>query len=313
MHRLSAVVLFALALVLPSLPTSAVTIDWVTVGGAGNADDTTGYGGVATDYRIAKYEVTNAQYAEFLNAVAGTDSYALYNTSMGSGYGGITRSGSSGSYTYSAISGRGNIAVNYVSFFDSARFANWLHNGQLSGAQDSSTTEDGAYTFSGATSISTRNAGANIFLTSQDEWYKAAYYDTGSLSYYDFPAGTDSTILCASPGATANTANCFNAAGGGPTDVGSYTGSSSPNGTFDQGGNLWELVEPTVSGGNPGLRGGAYSHNSYAVKASYLVGSTPTSENINVGFRVASLVPEPGTGLLLSMGMLGIAGRRRRG
>ena len=48
-------------------------------------------------YSIGKYEVTNAQYAQFLNAVAVTDPNALYHTSMGSNVrGGITRSGGVG-------------------------------------------------------------------------------------------------------------------------------------------------------------------------------------------------------------------------
>ena len=45
-----------------------MTIKTVTVGNSGNADDThgDGYGGVDYEYRIGKYEVTNAQYTEFL-------------------------------------------------------------------------------------------------------------------------------------------------------------------------------------------------------------------------------------------------------
>ena len=44
-------------------------------------------------YYISKYEVTNAQYAEFLNAKAASDPLGLYNASMGSDatFGGITR------------------------------------------------------------------------------------------------------------------------------------------------------------------------------------------------------------------------------
>ena len=38
----------------------AVTIDLVQVGNEGNANDDTGYGGVADVYRIGKYEVTNS-------------------------------------------------------------------------------------------------------------------------------------------------------------------------------------------------------------------------------------------------------------
>jgi hypothetical protein len=53
----------------PGTPASAiVSIDYVSVGNAGNAADTVtpnpGYGAVAYDYNIGKYEVTNAQYAQ---------------------------------------------------------------------------------------------------------------------------------------------------------------------------------------------------------------------------------------------------------
>lgn len=125
----------------------AVTFDWVTVGNEGNAADTSGYGAVAYVYRIAAYEVTNAQYTEFLNAKAATDNFGgsdprLYDFDMGTDpRGGITRSGSSGSYTYSTRSNMADKPVNFVSFFDSMRFVNWLENGQGNGS-----TESGVYT-----------------------------------------------------------------------------------------------------------------------------------------------------------------------
>jgi len=208
-----ALVLVALLFAFPAQ--AVVTIDWVGVGNPGNACDTQSqgcFGAVGYYYRISKYETTNAEYAEFLNAVAATDTYALYNTSMGTGHGGITRSGSSGSYSYSAIAGREDKPVNYVSFYDALRFANWLHNGQPTGAQDDSTTEDGAYDMSLGSSV-VRKAGAQVFLTSEDEWYKAAYYDALSASYFDYPARSDTETTCAVPGATGNTANCARAEG----------------------------------------------------------------------------------------------------
>lgn len=116
-------------------------MDWVTVGNAGNAADTTGYGAVSYAYQIGKYEVTNAQYGAFLNAAAQTDSYGLYNTSMASF--GITRSGSSGSFTYSVTGALANRPVVYVSWFGAARMANWMMNGQGSGS-----TETGVSRFS---------------------------------------------------------------------------------------------------------------------------------------------------------------------
>ena len=187
-------------------PAKAATFDWATVGTPGNADDThgDGYGGVDYTYRISKHEVTNAQYTEFLNAVAATDTYGLYNTAMGSdSWGGITRSGDSGSYTYSVKApavGHGpggsdytydNKPMVYVSFIDAMRFVNWLHNGQGSGG-----TESGVYTIGTGTN-EVRSAGAKFWIPSEDEWYKAAYYDPngngGSGAYYDYPTSTDTT------------------------------------------------------------------------------------------------------------------------
>ena len=69
----------ALTLVGASLA-GAVTIDWVPIGNPGNpadtaimtTDHTTGYGAVAYNYSIDKYDVTVGQYTDFLNAVAAT-------------------------------------------------------------------------------------------------------------------------------------------------------------------------------------------------------------------------------------------------
>ena len=290
--------LFVLAALLFALPTHAVVMEWVTVGDPGNAADTevmeccgssigtTGYGAVAYAYQISKHEVTNAQYAEFLNAVAATDTHDLYNTSMsndsGGSYGGITRSGTPGSYSYTPINGRGNMPVNYVSFYDALRFANWLHNGQGSGD-----TETGAYTITadGITNNSiTRNADATIFLTSEDEWYKAAYFNT--TSYFDYPARTDTRIVCELPGATPNTANCGNFLCD-LSDVGSYTGSASPYGTFDQAGNVAEWNEAIIDS-QRGLRGEAFNATWFYLAAWYRDFTIPSFESYDVGFRVAT-------------------------
>jgi hypothetical protein len=96
-----------------------VTVDWSTVGNAGNAGDPEnfGQGAVAFEYRIGTFEVTNAQYAEFLNTVAASDPRGLYNASMGSDpRGGITRSGIDGSFNYTVRPNMGNKPVNFVSF-----------------------------------------------------------------------------------------------------------------------------------------------------------------------------------------------------
>jgi hypothetical protein len=128
--------------------------------------------------------------------------------------GGIERAGSEGSYAYTRSPGREELPVNYVSFYDALRFANWLVHLQPSGTQGNATTEDGAYTITAqgiADNSIARKPGASFFVTSEDEWYKAAYYDAGTASYFDYPAKTDAPTACAAPNGAANQANCGNA------------------------------------------------------------------------------------------------------
>lgn len=153
--------------------------NFVYVGNINNANDSTGYGSVSYIYTIGTYPVTNNEYVEFLNSVAKTDTYSLYNTNMGSdARGGITRSGTSGSYSYSVKTNMGNKPVVYVSWFDCARYCNWLHNSKRTGSQDNTTTENGVYTLNGIITGNAvaRNNGARYHMSTENEWYKAAYY-----------------------------------------------------------------------------------------------------------------------------------------
>ncbi|MFA6132782.1 MAG: SUMF1/EgtB/PvdO family nonheme iron enzyme [Phycisphaerae bacterium] len=187
--------------------TGLASLETVHVGDPGNVGEFSGKGvdgtgrnncgAVAYEYNIGKYEVTAGQYAEFLNAVAKTDTYGLYNPWMAVvptfPWGcNIQRTGSSGSYTYSVPIDRANRPVNNVCYWDACRFTNWLSNGQPTGAQGPGTTETGTYTLNGydgndGRSIQ-RNADAKWAVTSEDEWYKAAYYKGGSTNagYWDY-------------------------------------------------------------------------------------------------------------------------------
>ena len=157
-------------------------LDLVKIGNPNNILDNTGYGSVSYEYMICKYPITNDIFCEFLNETASEDPYSLYNTNMGSNIrGGISRSGSNGSYVYSVKPNMGNKPVVYISWFRAARFANWLHGGGFTPDNDGDTTfpstETGAYDLNGATAgIFTKNPGAVFWIPSEDEWYKAAFY-----------------------------------------------------------------------------------------------------------------------------------------
>jgi T5SS/PEP-CTERM-associated repeat protein len=310
----------------------AVLIDTVLIGNPGNVADTqvmddwtTGYGSVGYLYRIGRTEVSNSQYVEFLNTVdpTGANTLGLYNTSMTSdARGGINfNAGAANGFKYDLKSGHENNPVVFVSWYDSARFINWLHNGQGSGS-----TETGAYTLLGGTPTPsnglsiTRNVDALWFLPSEDEWYKAAYHKNDGITgnYWNYPVATDALAYSAPPPGTSapnpsRTANMYKLANpvngyddgyavtGSPsyvesqnylTDVGAYSISLSAYQTLDQGGNAWEWHEALVQGGTfRGVRGGSWAAGFIALEAPFRADADrpPTFESRDIGLRVASL------------------------
>lgn len=288
-----------------SSASAAITIPTVTVGNPGNtADSSAGFGSVAYRYNIGQTEVTNAQYAAFLNAKASSDPFALYHTDMAGSLGGITRSGSAGSYTYSTVSGRANNPVNFVSFWDATRFANWLHNGQGSGD-----TETGAYTLTpGGISANTvtRNANWQWAVTSENEWYKAAYYQHVSAggdvdNYWLYPTSSNSMPTGAQANLLASGINDT-------VPVGSYA--ANYYGTFDMAGNVWEWNDAIIGAANRGLRGGSYNANGLALPTQRTSANATTNVGSNSGFRV-SQIPGPSSAALLAIGALAASCRRR--
>lgn len=261
--------------------------------------------------------MTNGQYAALLNATAATDTHGLYNSRMSSdARGGITQSGTSGSFTYSLKSDFENKPVIRVSFWDAARFANWLTNGQPTGVQGNGTTEDGMYNLGGMTipinNTITRDATAwnngGVAIASENEWYKAAYYD-GSGGYTLYPTQSDTAPTAANPPGGTNSAN-FSGVPNTVTDVGAYTGSASHYGTFDQGGNVSEWNDAIVDDIYRGLRGGSFFSDVDILQSSDRGFNGPIIESSSVGFRVAS-VPEP-TSFLLTMLAGGVMLARRK-
>jgi len=294
----------------------AITIETVAIGNAGNAADTAdnsgnpaGQGSVAYNYNIGKYEVTAGQYTAFLNAVANvSDTYALYNTKMWSNSYGckIQQTSISGGYSYSVASDYANRPVTYVSYWDSCRFANWLGNGQGSGG-----TETGAYTIpDGYNGTDGRTIQRNVgwtgwAVTSEDEWYKAAYYKGGGL-YSLYANGTSTAPVAGTTGTNYDVAI-------GHTWDGSTNGALEQNDTKDMMGNVWEWNEALVYDGYAyrGLRGGSFDYDSVVLQTSFRAGRTASDEYEHFGFRV-SQVPEPSSIIALLGGLAGLIGLRRR-
>jgi formylglycine-generating enzyme required for sulfatase activity len=317
---------------------SAEAIQWVTVGDPGNTADTTNRGAVSDSFQIMKYEFTNQQYTNFLNSVdaGGINPNSVYNVDMGTDpRGGISLTpGAASGSKYAARTNMGDKPVNFVSWFDAARVANWLQNGQGSGS-----TETGAYTLVGGQTSGTAPAvtsGASYFLPTEDQWYKAAYYKGGGTSagYWNYATQTDSaptavtagTTGIGSAGSTGNFANYNSVASwtgqtGNVTTVGT-NGGASAYGAFDMSGNVSEWNDLTgAAGSSRGFRGGYWGNGAFGLSSSNRGAPLPIDENFSLGFRLASQVPsavpeiDPATGssaLSLVAGVLAMIEQRRR-
>ncbi len=320
--RHSATGVLAAAIMALAVTVQAVTIDMVPVGDAGNEADDTSYGAVDYDYQIAKFEITVGQYVEFLNAVAKSDPFGLWNPNMYSrsfydnDFGTrVSQTGTSGSYSYSAPSDYLNLPMNAVEWQDAARFCNWLTNGQpTTGVEDISTTEDGSYFMNGLMSRDdppellavTRKETAVYVVPNLNEWYKAAYYDTakpGGAGYWDYPTRSDAIPGNDLSDVSGNNANwqpegLYGAWTVGPpyyrSTPGTFANSEGPWGTFDQAGNVREWCEEQSSNPDRPMdrywAGGSYSEDP---STDMLAGEFQTNqidfEGVQCGMRVAKL------------------------
>jgi formylglycine-generating enzyme len=318
------------ALALLTLATAdarAVTMAWSPVGNPGNAaDPTTGYGAVGYSYSIGTYDVTNRQYAEFLNTKdpTGANKLGLWSFPPDPAYGGINRNaGNTNGNKYTLVSGAENHPVNDVTWYDAIRFANWMNNGQGNGD-----TESGAYTLLGGTPTPsnglsiTRNAGATVVLPSESEWYKAAYYDPRTTAqggppsdshYWLYGTSSNTAPTSSSPTALPNHANYHTV---NLTDVGAYSGTTSPYGAFDMAGNVFQWNEALIDGSYRGLRGGSFFLGDLnGLQSSSRFARDPGGVDFYIGFRVASIagVPEPSSLVLAALGFIGLAAWGWRG
>jgi formylglycine-generating enzyme required for sulfatase activity len=303
-------------------PTSALTagsLHWSEIGDPGNSPDHTGFGAVPYVFRIGTFEVTNAEYIEFLRAVASeSDPNFLYDLGMNVFVdypGGIGRTGEPGNYEYHIQRDRGNRPVIQVSFWTAARYANWLHNGRPIGPQGPDTTDDGAYTLTPdamAANTVERNPGARYFIPSENEWYKSAYYKGGGIDagYWSYPTRSDIRPKRTQPPGDDNSANRHLVVRN-VTDVGAYIHSPGPYGTFDQGGNVEEWNEAIKGTVGRGIRGGGWGGEpDDDLISTNSNGWFASSDLSTIGFRIAT-VPEPSTVALLLVGVGIFAASRR--
>jgi formylglycine-generating enzyme len=276
-------------------------IKFVSIGNPGNSGDPTGspsmVGAVNYPYRIATYEISQ-DAIDKANAASTANGTPLNIT------------------TNELESPEPNDPATYISWDEAARFVNWLNTScGYPPAYRGLASWVGTEGFDPSNPY--RNSLAKYFLPTEDEWYKAAYYDPSTQIYYDHATGSDIAPLSVSVGTDPSTAiydfdwtadSLF-----GYADV-TQAGGLSPYGTMGQGGNVWEYME-TGEERTDGLyrfsRGGGYLSSAAQISSSSNV-SVFYTVSIVGGFRVASIpIPEPTSVALAALGCAAIAHRRR--
>jgi formylglycine-generating enzyme required for sulfatase activity len=279
------------------------TIDFVPISGSTNP--TSGYGIVNNNYRMGKYEVTNAQWDKFKANIAPMQ---------------VTGSPSN-AYDSDPYFPGTNVPTNCTSWYEAAQFVNWLNtsNGKSAAYKFTGTLGTGDYTLdvwsasdAGYNAANPyRNSNAFYFLPTEDEWVKAAYWNGSSLQTYANASAGD--LVSGSPDPTKW--NFFPSAGYEPWNA--TGGVQELNGTHNMMGNVWEWMESPyytgdyLSGTNRGLRGGSYYDSDSSLSSSNRSYSYPGLEIFGIGFRVASIVPEPCSLTLLLLGGLALRYRKR--
>lgn len=94
------------------------------------------------------------------------------------------------------------------------------------------------------------------------------------------------------------------------TDVGAYTGTTSPYGAYDMGGDVWQWND-TFIGGAYFLHGIGFDGPAYLMYSSASGEAIPQAYSANTGFRLV-MVPEPSSIVLAIFGFAGALSLRKR-
>ncbi len=270
------------------------TIDFVAIGHAGKAADSTGYGAVGYNYRIGRTEVSIDQFfkARAADGRIGNGNENYWND---------------GFRTVGV-----EAPASRMSWFDAAMFCNWLTTGDA---------YTGVYQFDGGGMMTGldrtfRNGGGLAYvLPTEDEWYKAAYFKADGSGYSLYASGLNSVPIHG----TADGWNYFN---GGyvnehPNDTWTVgLGAEEQNGTYNMMGNVQEWTESAEDGilnnlsEDRAVRGGEYGAFETELRSTARFAPPPSGQVSNLGFRVA-VIPEPSSMLLLTFGAGALLFHRR--
>jgi formylglycine-generating enzyme required for sulfatase activity len=310
-------------------------------------DRAIGRGSVNHEYSIGRYEVTTAQWTEFFNAAYDRPrSDWLPHLTPPTFWGAVpTTPNTPGGLRWSVPAGNGMRPVGNISWRMAAMYCNWLCNNKstsreafLNGAYDVSTFGYNGTVF---TDQQTHNPGARYWIPTWDEHLKASHYDPnlndGQGGWWLYNTSSDTRPAYGPPGVHVRTTGLPGPDPDGPLSqanglwdtpnfpgydpfsipLGAYPDVQSPWGLFDTAGGTAEWSEEVLltNGQFPTARlfdGSAWAGDgTFADLVNHSGGDAPSFSFYDLGFRVASAVPSPGSSAL-GVGLLLILNQRRR-
>lgn len=316
--------------------------DFATIGVPGNAaypggpgpfPPMAGRGSVGYEYRISKMETTTAQWLEFVNtySVLGGSWTTFAQPVFWGAVIDPTYSGPGRRYVLNpGIPDADRLPVASITWRDAAQYCNWLHNDK---APTLAAIQNGAYdasTFGNTGPLGTftdqrqHHPDAKFWIPMFDEWMKAAHYDPnrfgpGQEGWWDYSYRSDTPPVPGLPGAGQTSAGLeLGAFQEWAIPVGAYPSMASPWGLMDTSGAATEWTEEITDPVHPlwrGIKGSAAGSAQFGVDPEAAWGwadAFPWSSGHFSGLRVASSVPSPGTGLVLTVMIVPFLRRRRR-
>ena len=312
-----------------ALAQASLGLDLVTVGSPGNRPTIASevpdrpewqVGSVGYEYRMMRTELTVAQHFEFAQAYLQFKPQAIADSGLLGPS--LARTLDDQLIMFPETANMPSA----MSWHMTARLCNWYHNGKVRAPW---AFETGAYETSTFIQLPdgsrldqlTRNANAQFWIPSIDEWIKGAYYDpnrygTGLEGYWRQPNGTNETLISgySLDGGQTN-------AGSGvdffQMDVGQYPHVQSPWGLLDVSGGRIEWLEDAVDvwGNRDRQHAGSFQGQSlymFRDPIDYVLRGGTRVESVVNGIRLATAVPTPGSSFLLIACAITAGAQRRR-
>ena len=217
---------YADTLPLPAgVPAPSFVNDMVLIDNPGNADDSTGYGGVPYKYRVSATQITVGDWVAFLNAIGATEANDLGLGPMTPSHPDCDNDWCASAFAYNgsawevtafnqngmnlSAADAAKLPIDWRSLNNVSRYLNWLATGSI---------DTGAFTFTDnggpkgnwpIASFDDKFPGSR--LPSEDELYKAMHFDKSKNGYNDYATtnlnGSDPLIAMSDPNTGLHSSN----------------------------------------------------------------------------------------------------------